>query len=399
MNVILIVDRRFIPDAGHWLTEGPTGPETGERYLTWFDRVTVAGREGRLDTARPEKLNRISAPGLEITFLPNLSGISARIQNLASAKAELASLIDRADCVIARLPGELPLEAAKIALSKRKPLAVDLGGCTLDGLRHHGTLKGKIYAPLSYWNLKAVIRRCHWVSYVTRDFLQSRYPAAPDATVLACSNVDIPQPETSTLEKRLARIEAAPRPITFGTVGSLHGRFKGVQDAIAALGTMKSRLPPFRYRILGGGDPAPWRALAERHGIAESVVFDGTLPSGQPVFDWLDALDVYVHPSLREGLPRAVIEAMSRACPIVASSVAGTPELLPPDCMHEPGDIVSLQNLIGRTVSSDWQRAQAKANWERAHDYAKPVLDKKRDAFWGAFAAHAATTKHTNKSA
>ena len=50
--------------------------------------------------------------------------------------------------------------------------------------------------------------------------------------------------------------------------------------------------------------------------------------SSKEVFDQLSKIDIYVHPSLQEGLPRAVIEAMSMACPIVASNTAGTPELI-----------------------------------------------------------------------
>lgn len=392
MKALLVVDRRFHAADGHWLTEGPTGPETGERYLRWFSSVEVAGREGGSTGLNSARLNRVSAPGLNVTFLPNLSGITTRVRNLSRARAQLGRLIDDADCVIARLPGELPLEAAKLALAKGKPLAIDLGGCALDGLRHHGSLKGRIYAPISYRNLKSVVRRCQWVSYVTQEFLQSRYPAAPGATTVACSNVSIPTPEQQILDKRLKRIELAERPLTFGTIGSLHTRYKGVQDAIAALGAVKSQLPPFRYKVLGGGDPAPWRDLAARHGLADEVIFEGTLPSGGPVHEWLDNLDVYFHPSLTEGLPRAVVEAMSRGAPIIASSVGGTPELLPSECMHKPGDVGVLKSLILQSVSADWQRKQAQANWERAHEYAKPILEKKRERFWIAFAEHARTS-------
>ena len=46
------------------------------------------------------------------------------------------------------------------------------------------------------------------------------------------------------------------------------------------------------------------------------------------VFEWLDTIDLYVQPSLTEGMPRAAIEAMSRGCPVVVSDVGGLKNLV-----------------------------------------------------------------------
>lgn len=44
------------------------------------------------------------------------------------------------------------------------------------------------------------------------------------------------------------------------------------------------------------------------------VTTHGVLPADQAVLDWLDEIDLYIQPSLTEGLPRAVIEAMDTGC-------------------------------------------------------------------------------------
>ena len=316
------------------------------------------------------------------------------MRNLGRARRELHALILQADAVIVRLPTELGREAAHLAMRAGKPVAVEIGGCAFDDLRSQGSIQGKLYAPLAYLRTRAVVRHSHWASYVTQEFLQARYPAAKGARTVACSNVDIPDEARAPLERRLTNIAASAEPLTFGTVGSLHGKFKGVQHAIAALGSVAAQLPPFRYRVLGGGDPAPWRQLAAQHGLEDRVEFCGTLPAGAAVHGWLDDIDVYVQPSLREGLPRALIEAMSRACPAIASNVAGIPELLPPTQIHAPGDISALGTLILRSVPSETRLRLADQNYTRSRDFVQPKLAAIRDGFWGAFRDHAASLRH-----
>lgn len=393
-RVLLVGDRRFIraPD-GSVYTEGPKGAETGERYLGWFDSVTVAGREGSMGDREIDRLNLLDSDGLKVVTLPNLSGVTTRIRNLRAVRASLLDLIYQHDAVISRMPTELGLEAAKLALVANKPLAIDLGGCAWDGLQAYGTIKSRLFAPVAFHRLKKMISRVHYVSYVTQDYLQKRYPAAQGARTIGCSNVDLPAVDEAPLTQRLGRLGDAEKPVIFGTIGSLHGQFKGVQHALAALARAKLRLPVFEYRVLGGGDVTPWRRLAEQHGLAESVTFDGTLPAGRPVLEWLDQVDVYLQPSLREGVPRALIEAMSRGCPAIASDIAGIPELLPEGVVHGAGDVQRLASLIETSVSPEFMSEHALRNWQRAKEFTGEKLAAIRNEFWGAFAAEALSRK------
>jgi glycosyltransferase involved in cell wall biosynthesis len=383
-SALLVVNRQFIQLNGTVLTEGATGPETGERYLKWFGKVCVVGREGVLK-GDPRRLNEVKAPGLKVLSVPGITGIFDTWSNWTETRGRLLDFAGDADCVIARVGG-LGSLAGKIAMEMGKPLAIDLGGCPFDGLRTHGSKVALAYAPVAFFETRVLIRRARWVSYVTESFLQRRYPAQSGAVTAACSNVEIPDPGDEVLARRWGRIEGLRKTLRFGTIGSLHGRFKGIQHAIPALAKVADSLPCFEYRVLGGGDPEPWRRIAMKHGLGDRVFFDGTSPSGQAVYDWLDQVDIYLHPSLREGLPRAVVEAMSRGCPVIASDVAGTPELLVPADMHRPGDVGHLASLILQAVNPEWQMAAAERNWTRAKDYSHSVLAKKRDEFWGAFA-------------
>lgn len=61
---------------------------------------------------------------------------------------------------------------------------------------------------------------------------------------------------------------------------------------------------------------------AAEYNVMENVQILGEFKHND-VFSWFDDLDIYIHPSKQEGLCRAIIEAMSRACPIIAADAGG----------------------------------------------------------------------------
>ena len=355
-----------------------------QHYLEFAERVTVASRADTVEGARPG-LTDVSRPEVTYEAIPSLSGPWARYSNRPRARRRLRGLIDRVDAVVTRLPSELGTLTAELAERAGKPYAVELVTCTWDALWNYGTWQGKVYAPISWWKTRTVVRRAPFVLYVTQQFLQRRYPTRGRS--VGCSDVELPALDRTVLESRLERISAGNGPLRIGTIAALTVRFKGIQTALEALGRIRESLPPFELHVLGAGDPAPWRRLAAEHGVEARTHFDGTLPPGQPVREWLDGLDLYIQPSFQEGLPRGLVEALSRACPALGSTAGGIPELLDPHCLHRPGDAARLGALIASTSADrDWQAAQASRNFEVAGRYTKEQLDRVRAGFWEEFA-------------
>ncbi|MEK7742804.1 MAG: glycosyltransferase, partial [Elusimicrobiota bacterium] len=77
------------------------------------------------------------------------------------------------------------------------------------------------------------------------------------------------------------------------------------------------------------------------------------------VRDWLSAFDVFVQPSLWEGLPNSLLEAMAIGLPVVATRVDGMPEVV----RHEvsgllcaPKDAQALANAVRDLASDPVQR-------------------------------------------
>jgi len=110
-----------------------------------------------------------------------------------------------------------------------------------------------------------------------------------------------------------------------GAVGRLH-RQKGFTDLITALAQVREHLPAVRLLLVGDGElRGDLEAHAQALGLSEVVTFAG-LRTDIP--EILAELDLFALPSLWEGLPNVVLEAMAAGLPVVATAVGGTPEVV-----------------------------------------------------------------------
>ena len=209
----------------------------------------------------------------------------------------------------------------------------------------------------------------------------------------------IPEPTEDILSCRLEKIRNQSfGTLTLGFLGSIENESKGLEHAFRALSHAKADLPDFELRVLGPGDPDEWIQLATQVGIRSQVVFDGVLPSGRPVYGWLDKIDVYLHPRLQDGLPRSLIEAMSRGCPALSSKAGGIPELLPPSVTHEPGNWKELaSHLTTFATDEDWMLENAQLNFDTSKKYGRQKLKRKRNKFWGDFASYVRKNSRNEK--
>lgn len=392
MKIVFAHDHRFISTNGAVYSENHFGAGFWDRFLGEFDRLTVLGREATLPTGRElADLTLSSRAEVDFALLPNVSSARGWLFARRRVAARISEIVARHDAVVARLPSEIGLMALSAARTLGIPSAIEVVGCGYDVYAHYGSRLGAVYAPLARHRMRHALGQATHAIYVTKEFLQHRYPA-PRAMTEIASNVELVGADPKVLDRRIERIgraDDAGRPLTLGLVGSLRTRTKGIQVALRALADRRAALPPFRFRVLGGGDRAEWRAEAAALGLADVVSFDGSLSDPRKVLSWLDEVDIYLQPSLQEGLPRALIEAMSRGCPALGSQLAGIPELLDRADLSPPGDHAALGDLLLRRVGDrSWMAARAARNFRVARDYEQPILDARRSRFWRAFAEH-----------
>jgi glycosyltransferase involved in cell wall biosynthesis len=128
----------------------------------------------------------------------------------------------------------------------------------------------------------------------------------------------------------MAREEAhirrsASKSIVIGTACRLVP-LKGLVYLLRAVTTLRPEFPNLRLEIAGRGPlQRDLEREADQLGLAEQVSFLGWQTDLGPI---LRSWDIFVMPSLEEGLPIAVLNAMAEGLPIVSTSVGGLPELI-----------------------------------------------------------------------
>jgi glycosyltransferase involved in cell wall biosynthesis len=110
------------------------------------------------------------------------------------------------------------------------------------------------------------------------------------------------------------------------TVARLLDMQKRTSDIVRALARLDS---PWRLRILGDGpDDGALRELARREGVAARCDFGGFVMDREVVRDALRTCGVFALPSAYEGLPMALLEAMSCGAPVVGSDIKAIAEVV-----------------------------------------------------------------------
>jgi glycosyltransferase involved in cell wall biosynthesis len=147
---------------------------------------------------------------------------------------------------------------------------------------------------------------------------------------------------------------------------------KGLHYLIEALSILKQQNKmDFNTIIIGGGYLEEELKMAVRgRQLQQQVFFKGNLPPHE-INDWMGASDLFCLPSLNEGLPNVILEALSCGVPVVATSVGGIPDLINSSngILAEAADERSLADALISGFERKWDyreisRTVSHLNWE-----------------------------------
>jgi glycosyltransferase involved in cell wall biosynthesis len=140
------------------------------------------------------------------------------------------------------------------------------------------------------------------------------------------------------------------RPIV-GTVARLH-RQKGINDLILAAPRIFGEAQEARIAIVGDGPlRRKLKRRAARLGLEGRIAFLGERPDASRI---ISLFDIFVLPSLWEGLPFVLVEAAALGKPIVASGVDGVPEIIEDGktgVLIRPGEPTALAEAVVRLLA------------------------------------------------
>ncbi|MEA5092066.1 hypothetical protein SDC9_12857 [bioreactor metagenome] len=349
-----------------------------ERYLNIADNVIFLVRTRRFNN-EDKKLNRITVKNFNVSGIENfksLRGILKYRKIIDKVKLE----VQKADFIVARLPSDLGFLAVKYAKKYNKRYMVEVVGCPWDSLRNHSFL-GKLMAPYYYLTQKETVKNAPYAIYVTNEFLQKRYPCR--GQFIGCSDVEIENMDAAVLVRRIKKIkETNMKKLVFGTIGAINMKYKGYDIVIKTLSKLNKEGYSYKYLIAGSGDTSWINSVIQKYDAKNFVTIVPSMPHSD-VFIWLDTIDVYIQPSKTEGMPRALIEAMSRACPCIGSDVGGIPELLSDSAIFKKQNHKELQNIL--RVSKEQLIKSSEINFIKAKSYDKELLNERRTAFYNLF--------------
>ncbi|WP_147579370.1 glycosyltransferase [Collinsella aerofaciens] len=375
--MLFVHDHVFVECDGRLYTTGTLSQGLLNQYKKWFGSLSILARHKSVtsDHQSVKSENRV-----EGNF--KLVEKSGNPFDYLGYRKTVRSAVNEADCVVSRMPSVLGWIAVEECRKQGVPYLIEMVGDPWNLLWYHSR-KGKLFAPIMTAATKVCCRKAPYVLYVTNEYLQGRYPT--EGKSVGVSDVSIPPLTEDVLEKRLAHIaqREIDSSIVMATVGSIDIPYKGQDSVIRAMKILKNRGISTEYYLVGGGDRSRLENVAIDCEVADRVHFIGLLPHDE-IFKLLDNVDMYVQPSHTEGLPRSVIEAMSRALPVLASNVGGLPELIDKRWLFPKNDsnaiaagIVAIMNAADKTALD---------NFGKAKKFDSALLTESKNSFYSSYA-------------
>ena len=229
-------------------------------------------------------------------------------------------------------------------------------GCDVNRMLNESEKRGQILAMLK--RAPGVIV----VSEALRESLVSAgIPPAKIATVQNGVNGELFF-ERNRLNERAALGLPNDRQIIL-FVGRLSEE-KGLHTLIEAVASLRRKRSNFLLVLVGDGPLlSQLESDVKGSGLVEHVRFAGR-QHHHAVANWLGACDVFCLPSLREGCPNVVIEALSSGRPVVASRVGGIPAMVRESTgiLVEPQDVQGFSDALEMALSRSWNEAHIAAS-------------------------------------
>ncbi len=375
MRVTVTTEHHFVrtPDGAVYSETGGRGYRFWTRYLSTFDEVRVVGRVR--DAEQPcRDGEEVEGRGVRCIGLPTYRGpveYLARSRALRRATSEAAR---SHGAFVLRVPGQIG-SLVWSGLGRRSiPYAVEVVGDPREVFAR-GSVRSFARIPARFaWSrrLRAQCSGATVAAYVTRSALQQRYPPGNSTAAYHVPEVDLPPEAYIESPRRFSR-----RATRLVSVGSLAQMYKGPDVLLRALALSAVAGQALEVCWVGDGvHRSAMEALARSLGLAPRVQFVGQVACGAGVRRHLDAADLFVLASRTEGLPRALLEAMARGLPCVATRVGGVPELLDEEVLVHPGRPEELARVLtalctspstlDRLGSGNLERARTYSNQARA---------------------------------
>lgn len=351
------------------------------RYLEFCDEMIISTRSKEIEEFTEQNIGYRKTNGEKVTVQPikNYKDIPDIIKNKKKIISEMDEIAKNCDNLIIRMPSVLGIFACKSARKYKKNYVIEMVACAWDGYMNHARFGGKLLAPIMYLKTRYAIKKAPNVLYVTKKFLQKRYPNSNNN--IGCSDVIIDKINKSYINKKKKQLgETNCKELKIVTVASVQLKYKGQEYVMKAISDLKKGGINIKYYLIGGGNNERLKKFVKKYNVEDNVFFKGSF-SHSEIFKLLSEMDLYIQPSLQEGLPRAVIEAMSVGMPVIGSNAGGIPELIDYKCIFKKKDTKKIAYMI-KNIDNSFLVEQSERNYLYSQEFYNANLYKKRMSFY-----------------
>ena len=360
-----------------------------KRYLLGFDHVYAAVRIEEVSET-PKGKKKSSGEGVTFLTLPAFRGPVEYLMKYFEIRRCVKDYCRRYDRAVFRIPAATSNIFCRQYAKRGKPFAVEV---VIDPWENFGP--GSAGNHIINWIVrrdwttlvKSMCEKATGVSYVTECYLQKRYPpkAYTDKSgeYFTANYSSVELPDDSFAEPRIWK--TGQTSFVVSHVANLFtGYGKGHIELMRAVKTVRDDGYDVSIRFVGDGPKKEeFRDYSRNLGIEKHVVFFGKLPSGHEVRNAIRNSDIFVLPTRAEGLPRALLEAMSEGIPCLSSPVCGIPEVLEDQFLYEFNDVDGYAKGIKRFIDNpDLMTEASRNNIETAKKYASSILNQRREYFY-----------------
>lgn len=392
--LIVLPQHCYINSEGVWTTELYDASMWNECLDSW-EMVTIAALGQQAEP--PQSATRVDGPGIDFKPLKFSRGYYGALMAIPARLRQLRAIVPNHDALVLHTPSDLGALACWWARWYGIPYGLDVRGdqsVNVQYLRERGDPLARISAGVFRGLFAWVRARAVSAIYVSRE-LSERFPLSGGRSMSVYSDVRIPKEWFAAPRDYLDRRP----PWKICAVGRIEAQ-KGYTYLLEACARVaQSNRNLFTLEIVGKGPlEEELRGQAKTLGISDLVRLRGFVPWGSELLKILQSSDLFVLPSITEGMPRAAIEAMACGLPVIASAVGGVPEILSSEYLVPPTNIQALTDALLKALQSPQQLTQmSQINCQRAAAFYPDYVRAGKQAFYRSLRLAAENSKRVKQ--
>lgn len=388
MRLLVTITAQILKYNQQYWVDGVYGYDFFNRYLRVFENVRLVTRVKEVEKLDTEKYIRVDGPNLEVFAIPFYRGPWQYARQYFKIKHVLKEAFNCCQCAVFRVPDEISFNLIKICLKKSIPFACEVVSDCWDFFSPK-TMSTPLRPYLRIrWHVlqKWACKKANGVSYVTQSYIQKRYPADNKKqnhfqTYYTTANITdeyFGQPKTafSYFENGLLKLVNVAGMNTFA---------KGHKEMLECVALLNNQGINTHLTLVGGGVLLDhFVKYAKELNVENNVTFTGNIKNHSTIKTILLENDLFVFPTMTEGLPRSLIEAMAAGLPCIASDVGGIPELLSSEFMFHEISYAVIADKIKWMISTKAMMLKESGNNVQLirNKYCSSVIQKRRDLFY-----------------